>query len=211
MTTTGLVPRPRAIPRRRRMLWVAAFLFLVSLWPFAQAGNALIVTHELSSPDAILMLASHEWERLPAAAALARKHPDAVVLLTVPTVITEHNCHLCRDRIAWLEAEGVDPARVRLLPRRAMNTYQEAEAARDYARAAGLNGMLIVTSPYHTRRAWATFAHIFRGSSMALGIVPAAAAQGRPMTWWMSPFDRYYITYEWAAIFKYRGVYGVPL
>ena len=211
MATTRVASRRLGHRRRRLMLWTAAVLVVASLWPLAHAGEALIVTHEVAAPDAILMLASHEWERLPAAAAVARKYPEALVLLTVPTVITEHNCHLCRDRVAWLNAEGVESARVRLLPRRAMNTYQEAEAARDYARTAGLKRMVIVTSPYHTRRTWATFEHVFTGAVSSLGIAPAPAAQGNPASWWMTAYDRHYVIYEWAALLKYRAAYGVPI
>jgi hypothetical protein len=50
------------------------------------------------------MLASHEWERLPAAAALARRYPDALVLITVPRVVNEYNCHRCDERVDWFES-----------------------------------------------------------------------------------------------------------
>ena len=48
----------------------------------SHAGSALVVSEPLASPDAIVSLASHEWERLPAAAALARQYPEALVVLT---------------------------------------------------------------------------------------------------------------------------------
>jgi uncharacterized SAM-binding protein YcdF (DUF218 family) len=212
VTVARALPRRAASRRGRRLLLIAsAVLVVLSLWPLAHAGSALIVTRELASPDAILMLASHEWERLPAAAALARKYPDAVVLLTVPTVISLHNCHLCRERVAWLEAEGVNPARVRVLPRRVRNTYEEAQAARSFALSAGLVRILVVTSPYHSRRAWATFSHVFQGTPVSLGVNPAAGGRRRGSTWWISPYDRHYIRYEWAAILKYRAVHGIPI
>lgn len=209
MTTTRVVPGRLGHHRRRLMLWTAAFLLVASLWLLAQAGTALVVTHELPSPDAILMLASHEWERLPAAAALARTYPDALVLLTVPVVVTDRNCHLCNQRIAWLNAEGIASARVVLLPRKAMNTYEEAKAAREFLTRSALSRLLVVTSPYHTRRASSTFRHVLAGASVTLGIVPAQASRGNPARWWLSAYDRYYVRYEWAALLKYRMVYGI--
>jgi uncharacterized SAM-binding protein YcdF (DUF218 family) len=191
------------------MVFAVLAVAVISAWALAHAGTALVVSHPLASPDAIVMLASHEWERLPAAAALARQHPNALVLLTVPRVITKYNCHLCQDRPAWLEAEGVDRSRIRLLPRRAMNTYEEAQAALAYTRAVGLTRVAIVTSPYHTRRAWGTFRAVFNGTATALGITPAAGAPGRPERWWLSAYDRSYVRYEWAAVIKYRVAYGV--
>lgn len=168
-------------------------------WAGAHAGTALIVSHDLAAPDAILMLASHEWERLPAAAALAKKHPDALVLLTVPRVVTPYNCHECGERLERLEAQGVPVSRIRVLPRRVKNTHEEALALRTYAGAMKLSGVLIVTSPYHTRRTWATFTRVFSGSTTRLGVAPAAGARGTPERWWASAYDRHYVAYEWAA------------
>ncbi|MGQ0736134.1 MAG: hypothetical protein ACT4QD_21090, partial [Acidobacteriota bacterium] len=75
-----------------------------------------MVTRPLSSADAIISLASHEWERLPAAARLATTHPDANVLLTEPREVTPFNCHECPDRIDRLRNLGVEATRVRVLP-----------------------------------------------------------------------------------------------
>ena len=92
----------RPVTRRRVRGWKTGLLVALVLvavaapWPLRHAGTALVVSRDLDSPDAIVMLASHEWERLPAAAALARRHPGAVVLLTVPVAVTQYNCHLCR-------------------------------------------------------------------------------------------------------------------
>lgn len=181
------------------------------LWPLSQAGTALIVTRDVGQPDAIVMLASHEWERLPAAAALARQHPDAVVLLTVPRVATIYNCHRCGERVGWLDDEGVDPARVRLVRTVESSTHGEALAAREHARREPLARLVVVTSPYHTRRALATFSAIFAGTGVDVGVMPAAPAQGQPRRWWLDPYDRWYVRYEWAAILSYRLRRGIPL
>ncbi len=123
---------PRPVTRRRVRGWKKGLLVALVLvavaapWPLRHAGTALVVSRDLDSPDAIVMLASHEWERLPAAAALARQHPGAVVLLTVPVAVTQYNCHLCPDRPAWLAALGIDPSRIKLVPQRARNTWEEA-------------------------------------------------------------------------------------
>lgn len=174
------------------------------------AGTALIVERHVGQPDAIIMLASHEWERLPAAAALARRHRHAVVLLTVPIVVTEYNCHLCGERVEWLAQEGVDPGRVRVL-RGAMTTHGEAMAALRQARLEPFDRLVVVTSPYHTRRALATFSKVFENTGIAIGVTPASPAQGRPRRWWLDPYDRHYVRYEWAALLTYRMKYGVAL
>jgi uncharacterized SAM-binding protein YcdF (DUF218 family) len=208
------VAQPRSSRRRRprlgRLLLALVVLALLSAWPLAHAGTALVVGEDVGRPDAIIMLASHEWERLPAAAALARQHPDAVVLLTVPRVVTISNCHRCDERIDLLEAEGVPRQRIRALPS-AGNTYEEAVAARAHAASEPFTSLAVVTSPYHTRRTLATFRRVFDGSGIAVSSVPASPARGTPSRWWTTPYDRHYVRYEWAAILKYWWEYGVPL
>ena len=202
----------RAGARRRWWGAAAALLLIVAVsWPLRHAGTALVVSRDVGAPDAIVMLASHEWERLPAAAAEAHRYPNARVLLTVPVTITPYNCYRCDERVEWLRAEGVAPSRVIVLPKHASNTYGEATAARAWAIASGIRRLLIVTSPYHTRRALATFTQVFGAGPVCVGVVPAAGARGDPAAWWWSSYDRYYVAYEWAAILKYRLVYGVPV
>lgn len=198
--------------RRHRRLSFAILLIVITTFVAAgrYAGTALIETRPLESPDAILVLASHEWERIPAAAELGARHPEADLLLTRPRVVTEQNCHRCSEREAWLQSIGVPAGRIRVLARRVANTRDEALAALPYCRLEGVRRLLIVTSPYHTRRALATFAHVFEGSGVQIGI--AAATQysaARPTRWWASAYDRWYVRYEWSALVFYLARYGI--
>lgn len=198
--------------RRRRISILAALIFVSASLVVAcrYAGSALIVSREVADPDAILVLASHEWERLPAAAERAHRWPDAMVLLSVPRVISEHNCHRCTERGDWLVTLGVDATRLRLLPRSVTNTRDEAVAALMFARRHGLERLLVVTSPYHTRRALATFDDVFEGSGMQVGVLPAVAhSAATPARWWRTPYDRWYVRYEWSAIGFYLMRYGI--
>ena len=159
---------------------------------------------ELAAPDAIVMLASHEWERLPEAARLARDNPRATVLLTEPRQLNAYNCHLCAQRTDWLANLGVDRRRVVVLPQKARNTYEEAVAVRAYCEEHAVGRLVIVTSPYHTRRAFAVFTTVLSGTGTEVGVMPAlheSAAQ--PSLWWWLPDDRAYVAYEWAALAWY--------
>ncbi|MBA3884195.1 MAG: YdcF family protein [Acidobacteria bacterium] len=193
----------------KRLILAIVATALVAAWPLAHAGTALVVEHDAGPPDAIIMLASHEWERLPAAAALARRYPEAVVLITVPRVVTVYTCHRCDERVDWFEAEGVNRERIRQLAG-AANTFDEAVLAREHAAQEPFERLAIVTTPYHTRRALATFRTIFAGSGISTAAVPASPAQGRPERWWATPYDRYYVRYEWAAILAYWARHSVP-
>jgi len=176
------------------------------------AGVALVATAPGPSPDAIVSLASHEWERLPATAAQAAAHPDALVVLTVPRVVTPFNCHECGGRPERLIAAGVYPPRIRLIAIVESGTYGEALAMKSFMRDYNLNHLLVVTSPYHTRRSLGTFRSVFAGTPVTVGVIPAiATSPAHPRSWWADPYDRAYVRYEWAAILYYRLSHGVPI
>ena len=176
----------------------------------SRAGTLLVVSRPLTHPDAVLSLSSHEWERLPAAARLASANPSSLVLLTLPEPITVFNCHDCNGRVGRLKRLGVVEQRVRILPLTSPGTLGEALAALAFAREARVQRLVIVTTPYHTRRALAAFESVFEGSGVAIGIEPASSSSAaRPERWWASPYDRWYVAYEWAAIVYYAIRYSV--
>jgi len=196
--------------RRRRVPGLVLVAIAILLVAATGAGNALIRTRPLTQPDAILVLASREWERIPEAADRARQTPSASLLLSVPRVVTEQNCHRCAERDEWLEALGVDAERVVFLPQRVGNTRDEARSALAFCRQQGIRRLLVVTSPYHTRRALATFDHVFDRSGVQVGVEPATAhSPARPGRWWATPYDRWYVRYEWSAIAFYAVRYGI--
>ena len=199
------------VRRSVRFTWVAAILLLlVSMWGAMAAGSALVVSSPVERPDAIISLASHEWERLPEAARVATANPSALVLLTLPEAVTEFNCHDCSHRGDRLRRLGVGPERVRVLDLMGPGTHGEAQAALEFARSAHLHRLVIVTTPYHTRRALAVFRKVFDGSGVALGVQPATASSSAlPERWWARSYDRAYVAYEWAAIIYYAVRYGV--
>jgi hypothetical protein len=71
-------------PRARTLLPTAVALVLLGAgsWGLPQAGMFLVVRQAVATPEVILSLGSHEWERLPVAAGIAAREPAASVLLT---------------------------------------------------------------------------------------------------------------------------------
>jgi uncharacterized SAM-binding protein YcdF (DUF218 family) len=199
--------------RRTARAAVAALAAVVALaaWLGSDAGGALIVSKAVADPDAIVELASHEWERLPAAARLAATYPRALVLLTLPESVTVFNCHDCARRADRLARAGVAAERIHVLPLTASGTHGEALAVREFARAQPLRAVLVVTSPYHTRRSLATFQHVLRDTVAEVGVVPASEPDPplHPERWWAVPYDTSYVRYEWAASFYYWFRYGI--
>jgi uncharacterized SAM-binding protein YcdF (DUF218 family) len=194
---------------RRRVAILAVVLAVPSVWMLRQAGTALVVDEEIDRPDAIVSLASHEWERLPDAAVLARRTPTARVLLTLPIAVNAFNCHDCAHRIDRLVAAGVEKDRIEILPRRVYRTLDEAQAVREWAAQRGVRSVLVVTSPYHTRRAIESFRHVLMGTAIAVGVHPAVGSPAEPARWWRHKYDRWYVSYEWRARVFYLIRFGV--
>jgi uncharacterized SAM-binding protein YcdF (DUF218 family) len=196
----------------RRTTAIALFMVvLIGLlaWFTPRAGSLLIVREPLADPDAIVSLASHEWERLPEAIELARAYPRSLLILTQPDAVTEFNCHDCSHRVELLVRNGIRADRIKVLPIANPGTHGEAVACRTFVEMEHITRVLIVTSPYHTRRSLAVFRTVFAGTAVQLGIAPASRSPARPNQWWASPYDRWYVRYEWAATAFYAVRYGV--
>jgi len=174
-------------------------------------GVLLVVARPVDQPDAILSLASHEWERLPATAELASQYPSAVVLLTLPQPATPDNCHDCSGRVGRLRRLGVAADRIRILPLTAPGTYGEALATLAFSRQEEVHRLLVVTTPYHTRRSLAVFRAVFDGHAVQVGVEPARTSPARPDRWWGNPYDLAYVAYEWTAALYYAARYGVVI
>jgi uncharacterized SAM-binding protein YcdF (DUF218 family) len=174
------------------------------------AGRFLVLSVPPDAPAAIVSLASHEWERLPEVVALAREYPHAAILLTVPVHVTEQNCHRCSDRHDVLVRAGIAADRIHILPTRVSNTHDEAVACLRFAHETNSSEIVVVTSPYHSRRAMATFRGVFGRTPVRLAVRPAlAASPARPGRWWQRHYDRAYVAYEWAAIVYYAARFGI--
>ena len=84
-----------------------------------------------------------------------------------------------------LQAQGVPPDRVDVLPGRVRSTHDETQAAVQYANSHGLASLVAVTSPYHTRRTlWSL--RRSAGNALRIGTVPApfSPTTPSPSTWW---------------------------
>jgi uncharacterized SAM-binding protein YcdF (DUF218 family) len=198
--------------QHRPWRWALGGALAIALTWVLMAGRLLVVERSVGTPDAIVSLASHEWERLPEAASLAARYPDALVVLTYPRDVTDKNCHDCAHRAEWLAAAGVSPERIRVLPLTAGGTYGEATAFRTFASSRRVTKVLVVTSPYHARRALNVFRTVLSGLRLDVGVQPALLHSAiHPNVWWFYGYDRWYVAYEWAASAYYVLRYDVPV
>lgn len=81
------------------------------------------------------------------------------------------------DRVILEESQGED-------------TWGNAVYTRQVLEAHGLHSAILVTSPYHARRARLTFDAAYAGSGIALMVHAAPDSQWRKLSWWQLPETR---------------------
>ena len=184
--------RPGA--KRHRLLLIA---LLFGIWVLVAwlAARFLVVNTPLHGADAIVVLSGSAVyrERTQRAAEYYHRGLANRILLTNDNLRGEWSSAEQRNPFFYERARnnllflGVPAERVEVIPQPVTNTYDEAEAIRDYAVAHGLRSLLIVTSAYHSRRALWTLNRVFAGTGIEISLqsIEAGEQTPPPLTWWL--------------------------
>ena len=185
---------------RRRWRRLASYsVLLLAAWSlFAWgAARALIVHSELAQADVLVVLSggSSYAERARRAAELFGQRRASRIVLTDDglqgpwSYEKERNPTYTELEAEELRLAGVPAESIEVLPQKVSSTYDEAVLLQDYARSRGLQSVLVVTSPYHSRRALWVWRRIFNESGIKVGLAHAPTGQQSPApaTWWWHP------------------------
>lgn len=182
------------------------------------AAEALVVREELPHADAIVVLAGSSTyvERVRHAARLFQEGRAPAVVLTNDGLLSgwsaaeERNPLFCERAAAELRRLGVPAGRITIIPRVVTSTYEEASAAREYAAAHGLKSVLVVTTPYQSRRALWTLRRAFRDSGVTVGVdaPPPGEQSPHPAVWWLRGIGWKLVPGEYLKLIYYKWHYG---
>jgi uncharacterized SAM-binding protein YcdF (DUF218 family) len=177
------------------------------------AARALILSAELERADAVVVLggSGSYIERAQSAAQLFREGRAPRIILTNDgqrsgwSSSEQRNPFFFERAREELERAGVPAERIQVLPPVVSSTYEEALVLREYTTMHGLRSILVVTSPYHSRRALWMLQRVFAKSGVEVGLKPSAAGEQtpRPVSWWLYPSGWSIITSEYAKLFYY--------
>lgn len=183
--------------RRRKVLWLGLLLGVAlylsrTLW-LPPIGAFLVVADPLTPAEMVLPLAG-DLERVTTAAKLYQAGYARRLLLTNLPLPTQaaRDAHLHQAR-AIATAGGVDEADIAVVPEIARTTFEEAQNVQVELERLKIHSLVVVTSPWHTRRARLGLRAAFRGSSVQVSVQPLSAlAQGAPRaaypaysrSWW---------------------------
>jgi uncharacterized SAM-binding protein YcdF (DUF218 family) len=173
------------------LVGLGALYLTRALW-LPAIGAFLIVSDPLTPAEVVLPLAG-DLERVYYAAKLHQTGYAERVLLTNLPLETQpaRDAHLRRVR-AIATAAGVPETQLVVVPEIAWTTFSEAQNVRAELERLGVRSLLVVTSPWHTRRARMGLRKVFRGSGIRLSVrpvppdalPPGALHPYRPRTWW---------------------------
>lgn len=176
------------------------FLVALAVWISLSwaAANFLIIEKPLEKADAILILggSSTYIERTQKAAELYKQGVAPRILLSNDGAragwsrIEERNPYFVELARKKLIEQGVSPDAIEILQQPTTGTIDEARNLREKLAETNWKRVLIVTSAYHTRRAFWTFEKVFADGDLKteIGIESAPVGQQtpQPYLWWLT-------------------------
>lgn len=96
-----------------------------------------------------------------------------------------------------------------ILEEKSYNTYENALYTKEIVLSQRIESIILVTSPYHQRRAFETFKNIFRGTNIKLQNSPSQYSSWKIDSWWKSDRERHLTQDEAIKVFwaKITGNY----
>jgi uncharacterized SAM-binding protein YcdF (DUF218 family) len=178
-----------------RFLMLAACFLLVScalllalrgFW-LPAVGRFLVRADPLQPADAIVVLAGGGPQRVAHGVRLfqAGYAPWFIVTnqpLNTPGIRVPY-VELMRTEAIW---QGVPEEHILMAPEIVRTTYEEALAVRRLVEERGFHSLIIVTDPFHTRRAQMSFRDALKGVGITISVQPANPSWYRPDAWWQS-------------------------
>ncbi|MBA3321127.1 MAG: YdcF family protein [Pyrinomonadaceae bacterium] len=208
----------RWMVRRRRLFraW-PLILSLLVVWSALAwgAARALIRLAALPRADVIVVLGGSAAyvERTQWAAQLFHQGRAARIVLTNDNQRggwsreKRRNPFYHERAVEELRRAGVPADKIDVLPQPLSGTFAEALALRQYAATKGVRSFLVVTSPYHTRRAGWTLGRVFReegGIEIGIDAPPPGRQSPLPLTWWLRPHGWRVVALEYPKLLYYR-------
>lgn len=208
----------KANKKNRGVVALRVGVVLIIAWPFSWlAAKALIVTRRLEHADAIVVLSGSSTyvERSQWAARLYNDGRAPRIILTNDGLLGGYSSEIDRNPFfvelakAELQRAGVPTDRIEVITKLGENTYDEATFLRDYSTRHNLRSLLIVTSAYHSRRAFWVFERVFQGTEITLGIEspPPGIQTPRPATWWLHKLGWKLVPGEYLKLIYYAWLH----
>jgi uncharacterized SAM-binding protein YcdF (DUF218 family) len=174
--------------RRATLIGLAVLLVIAVLthriWLTA-IGDGLVARDDLQSADVIVVLAGNSSFRARHAEALyGRGLAPHVIISNEP--LSSHGVQTTWQELRQHGLVKLTIPNEAIVPIQELSdsTYQEAERSRDIMRARGWHSAIVVTDPFHMRRAALTFRRVFEPVGLSVAASPAEGSKFGVDNWW---------------------------
>jgi uncharacterized SAM-binding protein YcdF (DUF218 family) len=181
---------------------VCAVVFLGRFVLFEHMGKYIYEKDALKPVDAIVVLAGEGSERVEYAVKLFKDDwakKDRLIISGGPLIWKYTWASLMKSQA---ESLGI-PGKYILLEDRSLNTAQEAEYTRKIIQKYGYRSIILVTSPYHSKRAAVIFRKVM-GDGVRVICAPVEESRFKFEGWWKRPRERDLVLQEYAKLIKLR-------
>ena len=150
------------------------------------AGAYLIISSDLQAANAIIVLSGGDESRMSEALRLYNENYAKMIILTETGQTTEgySQLHSFDVRIVLL-SNGVPSGNILVTNRSASSTRDEALSVKNLMINQQMKSAIIVTDPYHTRRAYNIFNEIFANTNIRLSIQSVHNSWYNSRTWFL--------------------------
>lgn len=108
-----------------------------------------------------------------------------------------------------IEAMGVPESAFKFIGNGVSNTYDEALATKEYLKKRGYKTILLVTSKWHSKRAYLTFKSALKNEDIKVIIQPSKYDTFRPDVWWKNQNDAKMVFDEYVKLVYYILTYRI--
>jgi len=149
------------------------------------AGDVLVARDDLQTSDVIVVLAGNSPYRA--------KHAEALYQagLAPNVIISNEPLSSHGVQTTWLELRqyglvhlAIPDAAIVPIPEISDSTYEEALRSREIMQARGWRSAILVTDPFHMRRAVLTFRQAFDPARLSVAASPAEESKYGVDNWW---------------------------
>jgi uncharacterized SAM-binding protein YcdF (DUF218 family) len=163
------------------------------------AGDFLAVEDPIVQVDAVIAISGDGRERVRRASALVEQGVAGWLILSggpsgLPGAADE--------MVRFAQGFGIADDRL-LIDARATSTVENAVGSARLMRARGLRTAVLVTSPYHMRRAVIIFRRVFRSQGLSVRASPVRDSFFEVQRWWTRGRDRELVIREYAKLFAF--------
>jgi uncharacterized SAM-binding protein YcdF (DUF218 family) len=168
------------------------------------AAAYLIIADKLQPAQAIVMLSGGDESRMKEALSLYKDNYGKVIILTeTGQRFGKYDTLYSNDIRIQLLNHGVPNGNILITSVKVSSTLDEAYAVKKLLTNRQLSSAIIVTDPYHTRRAALVFRNVFGNSSIKLIFRPVGGSWYNSRTWFLSPDGWRYTFLEYVKLIGY--------